>query len=187
MGNHDVTRALSEAAGNTGSPWDNPPTTPTNEEPYKRLRLAWSFLYTIHGIPLIYYGDEFGMPGSGDPDNRRMMIFGNSLNTQQKATLAHVRKLGAIRNGNIALRRGDRIQITNDANFWAYGFNYEGNKILVVLNRSDSAANRSVNVSALGISSGNMTELLRGGSISVSGGSVNVSVPAKDASIYRLD
>lgn len=187
MGNHDVTRAVSEAAGNTGSAWDNPPTTPTNEEPYKRLRLAWSFLYTIHGIPLIYYGDEFGMPGSGDPDNRRMMIFGNSLNTQQKATLAHVKKLGKIRNDNIALRRGERIQITNDANFWAYGFNYEGNKILVVLNRSDSTVSRSVNVSALGVTSGSFTEQLRGGSAAVSGGSVNVSVPAKDASIYKLD
>jgi glycosidase len=28
---------------------------------------------TTKGIPLIYYGDEIGMPGAGDPDNRRFM------------------------------------------------------------------------------------------------------------------
>lgn len=32
---------------------------------------------TIPGIPIIYYGDEYGLPGAGDPDNRRMMQFEN--------------------------------------------------------------------------------------------------------------
>ncbi len=187
MGNHDVTRALSEADGNVGSAWDNPPGTPSYDEPYKRMRLAWSFLFTIKGIPLIYYGDEYGLPGSGDPDNRRMMIWENQMNSYQKATLQHVQKLGQIREDNIALRRGDRIQITNDANFWAYGFSYEGNKVLVVLNRNGQEVTRNVNVGALGISDGTLSELLRSGSAAVSGGSVSVSVPAKDASIYKLD
>ena len=36
-----------------------------------------AFIGTIPGVPVIYYGDEIGMPGAGDPDNRRMMRFDN--------------------------------------------------------------------------------------------------------------
>ncbi len=35
------------------------------------LKLAWTFLMTARGIPMIYYGDEIGMQGGNDPDNRR--------------------------------------------------------------------------------------------------------------------
>ncbi len=34
------------------------------------LRLAWLFLFTIPGAPCIYYGNEIGMMGGFDPDNR---------------------------------------------------------------------------------------------------------------------
>ena len=35
------------------------------------LKLAHTFVLTTRGTPLLYYGDEIGMPGGGDPDNRR--------------------------------------------------------------------------------------------------------------------
>jgi glycosidase len=35
------------------------------------LELAYTFLLTARGTPLIYYGDEIGLPGGADPDNRR--------------------------------------------------------------------------------------------------------------------
>ena len=34
-----------------------------------------AFNFTIPGIPVIYYGDEIGMTGANDPDNRRQMRF----------------------------------------------------------------------------------------------------------------
>ena len=40
---------------------------------FERLAIAFAFLLTTRGAPLIYYGDEIGMPGAGDPDNRRFM------------------------------------------------------------------------------------------------------------------
>src|SRR5204862_5007025 len=35
------------------------------------LKLAFTYLMTSRGIPMIYYGDEIAMPGGNDPDNRR--------------------------------------------------------------------------------------------------------------------
>lgn len=35
------------------------------------LKLAYTLLLTIRGTPLIYYGDEIGLAGGNDPDNRR--------------------------------------------------------------------------------------------------------------------
>ena len=54
FGNHDVTRF----AGESGA-------TPA------KLRLAFGLTLTLRGIPELYYGDEIGLPGGGDPDNRR--------------------------------------------------------------------------------------------------------------------
>jgi len=54
LGLHDVSRFMSE-----------PGATPEG------LKLAFTFLGTARGTPLIYYGDEIALPGGNDPDNRR--------------------------------------------------------------------------------------------------------------------
>ena len=114
LGNHDVSRFISEAAGDIpeacldGSivvAWDCPPAQPTMEEPYERIRRAFTFLAAHSAIPLIYYGDEIGLAGAGDPDNRRMMPWEN-LNAQQLALRESVSQLMAARKQSLALRRG---------------------------------------------------------------------------------
>lgn len=37
----------------------------------RRLMLALDLIFTLPGIPQLYYGDEIGMYGGADPDNRR--------------------------------------------------------------------------------------------------------------------
>ncbi|MET0593633.1 MAG: alpha-amylase family glycosyl hydrolase, partial [Polyangiaceae bacterium] len=72
--NHDTSRFLSEAAGDGGQhPWDEPPATPTIERPYDKLKLGLVLLYTLSGVPVLYYGDEIGLAGATDPDSRRVM------------------------------------------------------------------------------------------------------------------
>lgn len=41
----------------------------------KIFMLAYLFLFTLPGAPSIYYGDEIGLTGANDPDNRRCMIW----------------------------------------------------------------------------------------------------------------
>gem|GEM_PF-221314 len=44
-----------------------------------KLRLLYALLFTLPGSPAIYYGDEIGMDGGPDPDNRRPMIWDKRL------------------------------------------------------------------------------------------------------------
>lgn len=53
IGNHDTTRFFTEAGGSEA-----------------RLKLALGLVLTLRGLPQIYSGDEIGMPGGADPDNR---------------------------------------------------------------------------------------------------------------------
>jgi len=42
---------------------------------FKKMKIMHLINSTIPGIPVVYYGDEIGMPGGNDPDCRRMMRF----------------------------------------------------------------------------------------------------------------
>ncbi|MCK7525308.1 MAG: alpha-amylase family glycosyl hydrolase [Ignavibacteriales bacterium] len=86
MDSHDKIRYMAYADGdleiNDGRAgdvaWNNPPKV-DNPSSYEKLKLHLAYLLTIPGVPIIYYGDEIGMTGAADPDNRRMMRFGNQL------------------------------------------------------------------------------------------------------------
>lgn len=111
LGNHDVARAISHIHHDSEDKYGN------NSEvqdgwAYHQLKLAWTFLLTTPGIPMLYYGDEYGLEGANDPDNRRMMEFEGALNELQKQTLAHVQTLGNLRQKHSAFRRG-RIQVVD--------------------------------------------------------------------------
>ncbi|MFM7727360.1 MAG: alpha-amylase family glycosyl hydrolase, partial [Flavobacteriales bacterium] len=56
-------------------------------EGYKRMAMLMAFLMTTPGVPCVYYGDEIGMPGGNDPDNRRMMNL-TDWNADQEALKA---------------------------------------------------------------------------------------------------
>ena len=133
MGNHDVARALSVAAGQSKDKWKQNPEVPDSDwKSYFKVKQAMTILLTQPGVPLIYYGDEYGMEGANDPDNRRMMEFGDALNNEQKGALKYVQKLGTIRAQHPAIRRGTRKNIDqpNDQ-LWCYEMN-DGTETIIV-------------------------------------------------------
>lgn len=73
---------------------------------FRRLEMLNAFMLSTPGIPCIYYGDEIGIPGGNDPDNRRMMVF-EGWNDQQKQLYSNIQKLIQARNTNAALVYGD--------------------------------------------------------------------------------
>ncbi len=103
---------------------------------YKKLQMLMAFNMTIPGIPVIYYGDEFGMPGGNDPDCRRMMRFDNELNKLEKNNLEITKKLTKLRSSNMALLYGD-FNISSDTNSMYYTRQYFDIFVWVGFNNSD--------------------------------------------------
>ena len=68
-----------------------------------RLHAATVLQYTLPGAPSIYYGDEAGMEGYGDPFCRRPFPWGR----EERELQLHFKRLGQLRKKYEALRLGD--------------------------------------------------------------------------------
>lgn len=104
-------------------------------EAYLKLQLLTAFNIALPGIPIIYYGDEIGMPGANDPDNRRMMKF-TGWDTDESSTFDITRKLIALRKSHLPLIYGTTsVSVTED--LLVIERNYLGEKIFVYLNNTN--------------------------------------------------
>lgn len=190
LGNHDVWRFIGQAAGQVGNLYGDgncdasnhsraPAVAPGWSEPYDRLKLAWSFLLTQSGMPLIYYGDEIGLPGYADPDNRQLMRFDSSLSAEEADVLAQVQALGQARRDHLALAAGSQQDWwANDADIWAYARRYEDDAALVLLNRSQSSRSLSNGLAFAGLPQGRYQDVLDGSSYQSAGDNLTVDIPA---------
>ena len=76
LSTHDTERALTviadEPANDRGRAWQSGRcvTGDAYEEGLLRLRMAYAIIYTLPGVPCLYYGDEIAMQGYRDPFNR---------------------------------------------------------------------------------------------------------------------
>jgi glycosidase len=173
FGSHDTPRAISLAEGDSnGDPWSGaPPAQETNPTAFQHLQLAQAFLLTYDSIPIIWMGDEFGQPGTIDPDCRRMMRFGSALSSLEQATLTNLQKLGQVRAAHSALRRGPRTNLWIDSTFYADG-RVDGSDVTVVaLNLGSTQATRTMNVGNIGLT-GMVTDALSGTTLTVAPGGV---------------
>ncbi|MCL2325814.1 MAG: alpha-amylase family glycosyl hydrolase, partial [Proteobacteria bacterium] len=149
IGNHDVARAISVANGDSEAKWVQNPQV-YNDEAYLKLKLAWTVLLTSPGIPLVYYGDEFGLEGGNDPDNRRMMKFGDALTAQQKETLGFVQLLGQVRRAHPVFSRGTRTNIDAYEKSWMYTMSDGRDTILVGVSGTGAEQTYTVPVGSRG-------------------------------------
>lgn len=113
---------------------------------FNRLGLLHAFNFTVPGIPVIYYGDEFGMIGAGDPDNRRMMRFGEDLTEREQEMLATVTKLANLRNSNMAMLYGDSEVLHLTGKEMVVLRNYFDQTVILIINNSMEDREISVEV-----------------------------------------
>lgn len=111
---------------------------------YNRLGLLHAFNFSIPGIPVIYYGDEIGMPGANDPDNRRMMRFGDELSDRESQMLKTVSSLCKIRSSSMALNYGDTEILLADEESLIIARKYFGETAILFINTA--RADRTVSI-----------------------------------------
>ena len=105
---------------------------------YKKLIMLHAFNLTIPGIPTIYYGDEIGLPGANDPDNRRWMKF-DHLTEQETKVKQTVAVLTSLRAKHMSLLYGDLQFITAGNKELVYIRRYFDDLAMVIFNKSDQA------------------------------------------------
>jgi glycosidase len=179
--------------------WTPEPAYPESDaNAYERLANAFAVILTTPGAPLIYYGDEIGLTGAGDPDNRRPMPWptptANSPNwpsapwttcagqgpTCQQGLHDRIATLTHIRANHPAMRRGTRTEIfATDPDLWIFSetatVGTATDTVYVAINRSDSSKQAP---SGQGVPAG-LTELVAGG---MSTGSD--SIPPRETRIF---
>ena len=145
-----------------------------------------AYLLTIPGVPVIYYGDEIGMTGAADPDNRRMMRFNDELHQNEKANLKEISKLVHFRKNHSALRQGDFFTLLADDHCYAYIRSDMNERVLVVLNKSEVTQNIQLSTPRMY----NLTEavdLSDGNSYSIINDELNLDVPAIAWQLFKLN
>ncbi|MFC5905989.1 glycoside hydrolase family 13 protein [Streptacidiphilus monticola] len=160
LSNHDIVRFGTRAGGDI---W--------------KTYLALFFQMTYVGMPTIYYGDEYGMQGGADPDNRR--TFDWTQATTGNSAVALTKKLISIRNSYPALRTGSFITLgTDDTNkVYAFGRMDASNRIAVVLNNDSVSHTYTVPAYQLSVPDGTtMTDKITGTVYTVANGTLSVTV-----------
>ena len=118
LGNHDTERILTVL-----------------KENLNKLKLALCLQMTLPGVPLIYYGDEAGLLGNKDPENRKTYPWGR----ENKEILSYYSFFGNFRKNEEVLRKGD-FYIFKDTPEDVIAFKrvYKEKEMIIIVNRSNS-------------------------------------------------
>ncbi len=144
-----------------------------------RMRLAALVQFGVPGAPTVYYGDEVGMTGADDPDDRRTYPWADTGGTPDTALLGSYRALGALKHDVPALADGDfRILLADNANgALAFGRKMTSNAAIVAVNRSGSTQTLDIPVAGY-LPDGTSFDFRYGGSgsVAVAAGALHVTL-----------
>ncbi len=194
--NHDVPR-FANAPG-VGVPED---------EIRRRLLLALDLIFTLPGIPQLYYGDELGMYGGADPDNRRdLPAWAEDVAARAQPhpgtavagsaqVYARVQQLAQLRRSEAAFADGEYHELWRqngaaNPNVLAFSRGRDADVRIVVV--SNGARNTgTLHIPLHGIADGTVLvdELGDGAPAQTTvtgGGKLVVDLPARSAAIYRI-
>lgn len=142
-------------------------------------------LYTLPGIPSIYYGSEFGIEGRKErfsDDSLRPALdlsdYADAL--EQNACTRLIAALGKIRQSLPALSYGDYKELQLMNRQYAFSRNLNGESIVITVNNDDSDY-------VMTVPCGNVAEYigaLSGQRVSVNNGAICVNVPANSGDIW---
>ena len=120
------------------------------------MREAIGIQMTWPGAPTVYYGDEAGVCGFTDPDNRRTYPWGN----EDRELLSFYKKMIAIHKKYKILGRGSLKFLWNDYQGLCYGRFSHTEQMIVILNNRDEAREVMIELWPAGISRLEDTPLL---------------------------
>ncbi|MBX7245105.1 MAG: hypothetical protein K1X53_06380 [Candidatus Sumerlaeaceae bacterium] len=144
---------------------------------YEKMKGLLPLQFSYPGAPMIYYGDEAGMWGADDPENRKPMIWKDlepyekpKENYFMKDVFSAFQRAAAIRNTFAVLARGNFRHLLTQDNLYVYA-RLIGNECAIVLcNRSDKQ--QPVSISLPSGTLGRYVDVLRDPAVKVIPGSM---------------
>ncbi len=142
-------------------------------------------LYTLPGVPSIYYGSEFGIEGkkerfSDDSLRPALSLSDYADAVEQNSFNRLIAALGNVRQSTKALSYGDYKELVLTNRQFAFSRNYNGESVVVTVNNDDSDY-------VMTVPAGNAAEYigaLSGERVSVNGGNIVVNVKANAGEIW---
>jgi len=181
IGNHDRARFMGEAGS---SP--------------RKLKNAFSLLLTLRGIPQVYAGDEIGMSGGEDPDNRRdfpggfpgdprnAFLAGGRTDVEEDV-YEHVRALLHLRQAHPALQRGRQCNIAWDDSYLAFTRETAEEKVLVMFNNSSGPRNVSFSIEDTPLQNATQLRALYGAAkAALNANQMQMMLPPESVTIYEI-
>jgi neopullulanase len=181
IGNHDKPRFVSETGSNPA-----------------KLKAAFSLLLTLRGVPQIYSGDEIGMPGGEDPDNRRDFPGGfpgdphnaftaGERTPEQQEIFTYVQSLLVLRKAHPALRTGKQWHIGWDNNYYAFLRESNEEKLMVIYNNAPKTLDLNIPIDNTPLETAHRLQAIFGSaSAKLEAGKVRVSLPAETLAVFSV-
>jgi len=139
IGTHDTMRAITRIAKYNNPCYDRQWQSQqylSNDE-YKfavmRLKIAVTLQYTLPGLPSLYYGDEAGLTGYGDPFCRGTYPWGK----EDLDLISFYKAIGKLRLSLDSLKSGDYIPLCDENGFLVYLRKSKKETVLVALNPTE--------------------------------------------------
>ncbi len=155
-------------------------------------KLASLIQFTLPGAPTIYYGDEVGVTGDTDPDDRRAYPWEDKGGTPDMDMFAHYQTLADLRSENSVLSTGEMQMLLADdaAETVAYGRKNATSAAVVVVNRGSNSQTVQIPVAGFvpdGIGFSTLYAVGNAGSISPASESGMLTVELAPRSAWLLD
>jgi glycosidase len=183
LDSHDTARLLWDLTPGGNNRTDREQNAANVDKGKQRLHVASLIQFALPGAPTVYYGDEVGVTGADDPDDRRTYPWADTGGNPDTSLLTHYKALTALRKSVPALVSGDfKVLLADDAaNSVAFGRKTGTDAAVVAVNRDDSAQTLHVPVAHY-LPDGTALHAVYGsGGATVGGGELVVTVPAMGA------
>jgi glycosidase len=182
IGNHDLKRFMNEPGATL-----------------EGLKMAQTLIMTMRGTPQLYYGDEIGMTGGDDPDNRRDFPGGfpadgidafqkGGRNAKEESVFEHQQLLSRLRAEFEPLRRGNLINLLATEHQYVYARNTATATVIVAFNNDSKAATLEFSVADTKLSDGFqlIDRLGEGKHLRINGETVSFELPAHLSAILTV-
>ena len=164
-----------------------------------KQQLAFALILTLRGIPQLCYGDEIGMPGGGDPDNRRDFPGGwpgdpqnafvrESRSVEQQKLFSYVQSLLRLRREHPVLARGHLWHLASDDSAYVFARDSEEEKIVVAFNNAKSARDMKISLKDTPLrDAANALSLFGEANGQLIDSELEFQMPPQSLSIFRLE